>query len=206
MPERLDLAIGDRRVVLGRVVQVIVLGNGGTARRFLVDIGHGGDRLQHGIAFQRLVPAQRAGLAVVAGFGAPAVGVGQVHIAAPAVAPCRVAACRHDALPAVLAGLCAHLGFRFQRRRARQHVDHAADRIRTVERGARPLADLDAARHRHIDLIQGVMVEKTGGTGGDAILAVKVYRAGGQGLADCGLMAFAAGDVDPHARHLPHHL
>ena len=92
------------------------------------------------------------------------------------------------------------------RRRRRQHVDHAADRVRAVERGRRAVDDLDPARLRQVDLVERVVVEEAGRAGRDAVLEEEIDRAGGERLADRRAVALAVGDGDRDARHLAHDL
>src|SRR5690606_30679663 len=85
--------------------------------------------------------------------------------------------------------------------RARQDVDHATDRVRTVQGRARALGNLDAASLRNIDFIQAVMVEQAGRACRNAVFQKKVDTLGGEWLANGGHMALAAKVVDVYARH-----
>ena len=204
--EGLDLAQGDRRVVGLRIVQVIVARNRRAAGGFLVDIGKGRDRLQHRIVADRAIDPDRAALAVISSLVAPAVGMAEIEVGAHRMVAEGIAAADQRSPPAVGTSLERAFGLGLGRRPTGQHVDHPANRIRTVERTARPLADLDPAGHRQVHLVERVMVEKAGRPCRDPVFQIEIHRIGGQGLANRRLMPLAAGHVNPDAGHLAHDL
>ena len=54
-----------------------------------------------------------------------------------------------------------HFSFRLEWGWTGEHIDHTTDRIGAIQCRTRPLVDLNTSRLGNVDLIQGIVIEKS---------------------------------------------
>ena len=192
-----DFAVGDGEIVARGIVDVVGVGQGGVGAGLLIDVGHADNGFKDGVAVEALVVAEVGALAIVAGPVSPTVGVGGVEVQLDAAALAEGSAGAAEKAPrAKGAELAVEAGARGAGGCVREDVNDTANGIGAMERGAGATDDFDAAGHGDVYLVEGVVVEEAGGANRNAVFEEEVKRAGGEGLADGGGVAFAVGDGD----------